>query len=182
MKWLSAAFLVLAVACRTAAPVPGMPVNFGVVEEGKIYRGAQPAAADLESLHRLGIRTVLKLNTGADEERTQASRLGIRLIEVPLIARRVGTSRACAEVERAYAAMVDPANWPVYVHCEHGRDRTGFLIGLYRERALGWSFAQVRHELSKYGHDRRMHLVLPAISRSLADGYRVCAVRLAESL
>lgn len=153
-----------------------MPRNFGVVEEGKIYRGAQPSAEDLQALRRIGIRTILKLNTNElNAERAEATLLGMRVIDVPLSARSAGTSKSCADVERAYAVMVDPANWPVYVHCEHGRDRTGFLIGLYRERAEGWDFDQVSRELTQYGHDGPMRLVFPSISRALADRNAACS-------
>ena len=171
----AAVVLLLATACRTAAPVAGMPQNFGVVDEGKIYRGAQPSASEIEALRRRGIRTIVKLSAkDVDMERIATSRLGIRIVEVPLHARTVGTSKACAGVERAYAAMTDPANWPVYVHCDHGRDRTGFLVGLYRERAEEWTFEQVSDELSRYGHGTPMRIVLPNISNSLADRYRAC--------
>jgi protein tyrosine/serine phosphatase len=168
--------LLIAAGCRTAAPVAGMPQNFGVVEEGKIYRGAQPSASDMEALQRRGVRTVVKVSVrDIDMERAAANRLGMKLVEVPLHARTVGTSKACADVDRAYAAITDPANWPVYVHCDHGRDRTGFLVGLYRERAEGWTFEQVSDELSRYGHGTPMRIVLPNISNSLADRYRACA-------
>ena len=179
MRWRSAiAVVVLLSACATATapPVKGLPVNFGVVEEGKLYRGAQPTADEIENLYRRGVKTIVKLNEAdLDMERTAAGELGIRLIEIPLNARTVGTSKACADVERAYNAMTDPLNWPVYVHCDHGRDRTGFLVGLYRERVQAWTFASVSDELAKYGHDSKMRLLFPAISRSLADHDHACA-------
>ncbi|MGZ5493650.1 MAG: fused DSP-PTPase phosphatase/NAD kinase-like protein [Thermoanaerobaculia bacterium] len=168
--------LLIAAACRTAAPVAGMPHNFGVVEDGKIYRGGQPSASGLEALKRIGVRTIVKVSAkDIDMERTATSRLGMKLVEVPLHARTVGTSKACADVSRAYTAITDPSNWPVYVHCDHGRDRTGFLAGLYRERAEGWKFEQVSDELTKYGHGTAMRIVLPNISNALADGDRACA-------
>lgn len=168
-------FLLSACATATAPPVRGLPRNFGVVAEGKLYRGSQPDAGEIENLHRRGVRTIVKLNVaGLDMERSATGELGIRLIEIPLHARTVGTSRSCAEVERAYQAMTDPLNWPVYVHCDHGRDRTGFLVGLYRERVEGWAFPQVSDELARYGHDSRMRLLFPAISRSLADHFHAC--------
>jgi len=107
-------------------------------------------------------------------ERSATGEFGIRLFEIPLNARTVGTSKSCADVERAYQAISDPMNWPVYVHCDHGRDRTGFLAGLYRERVQGWTFAQVSEELARYGHDARMRFVFPSISRSLADHDHAC--------
>jgi tyrosine-protein phosphatase SIW14 len=179
VRWRNAGaalLLFLAAACRTAAPVAGMPQNFGVVEEGKIYRGAQPTASDIEALQRRGVRTIVKVSAQeVDMERSTTGRLGVKLVEVPLHARTVGTAKACADVDRAYAAITDPANWPVYIHCDHGRDRTGFLVGLYQERAEGWSFEQVSEELSRYGHGTPMRIVLPNISNSLAEGYRACA-------
>jgi protein tyrosine/serine phosphatase len=177
-RWRSGIAIVVflsSCATATAPPVKGLPTNFGVVEEGKLYRGAQPTADEIENLYRRGVKTIVKLNEGDLEmERSATSELGIRLIEIPLNARTVGTSKSCAEVERAYQAITDPLNWPVYVHCEHGRDRTGFLVGLYRERVEGWTFASVSEELARSGHDRKMRLVFPAISRSLADHDHAC--------
>src|SRR5207253_3504357 len=172
---LAFALFVLA-ACRSASGPDGLPANFGVVEEGKIDRGAQPSAASVEALARRGIRTILKLNGSAStEEESAAARLGIRVVHVDLDARTVGAPSSCAAVERAYAAMTDPRNWPVYVHCTHGRDRTGFLIGLYRERAERWPYPQVERELAAYGHDRMWRALLPNISHSLAAGVPACA-------
>ncbi|HWS73378.1 MAG TPA: tyrosine-protein phosphatase, partial [Thermoanaerobaculia bacterium] len=133
--------LILLAACRTASGPDGLPPNFGIVEEGKIYRGAQPTAASIEALARRGIRTIVKLNgASVAEEESAAARLGIRMLTVDLDARTVGTASSCGDVERAYEAMTDPRNWPVYIHCTHGRDRTGFLVGLYRERAEQWPY------------------------------------------
>ena len=179
MQWRSAiAFTIVLSGCATATapPVKGLPVNFGIVEEGKLFRGAQPTADEIENLYRRGVKTIVKLNVADVEmERSATGEFGIRLFEIPLNARTVGTSKSCADVERAYQAISDPMNWPVYVHCDYGRDRTGFLVGLYRERLEGWTFPQVRDELARYGHDNKMRLVFPAISRSLADHYHPCS-------
>ena len=173
----AAVFLALALilGCRSAAPVAGMPHNFGVVEEGRIYRGAQPSSADLEALQRRGVRTILKVNSDdLQSERATAARLGMQLVYVPLSARTVGRQSSCADVQRAYAVLTDPAAWPVYVHCTHGRDRTGFLVGLFREREERWDWPRVSDELTRYGHDSAMRLVFPNISRSLEAGVPAC--------
>ncbi|HEY8713454.1 MAG TPA: hypothetical protein VIM68_11325, partial [Thermoanaerobaculia bacterium] len=104
-----------ACATATAPPVKGLPRNFGVVEEGKLYRGAQPTADEIENLFRRGVKTIVKLNRADLEmERSATGELGIRLIEIPLNAWTVGTSKSCADVERAYDSMADPLNFPVY--------------------------------------------------------------------
>ena len=114
VRWRSAFAVVAflsACATGTAPPVPRLPTNFGVVEEGKLYRGAQPTAGEIESLYRRGVKTIVKLNErDRDMERTATSALGVRLIEVPLNARTVGTSKSCADVARAYQAISDPLN------------------------------------------------------------------------
>lgn len=172
---IAISLLLSACATATAPPVKGLPRNFGVVEEGKLYRGSQPTADEIENLYRRGVKTIVKLNgTDLEMERSATGEFGIRLMEIPLNALTVGTSKSCADVERAYEAITDPMNWPVYVHCDHGRDRTGFLVGLYRERVQGWTFPQVSDELARYGHDSRMRLLFPSISRSLADHYHEC--------
>jgi len=170
--------LALLAACRSAAPLPGLPANFGVVEEGKIYRGAQPGEAELGQMRdRFGVRTIVKLNASElDAERLAAARLGMRLIYVPLGATSVGRPGSCPDVERAYAAVHDPANWPLYVHCTHGRDRTGFLVGLFRERDEQWDWRRVRQELAHYGHAGVIRLLLPNISGALRSGH-ACASR-----
>jgi tyrosine-protein phosphatase SIW14 len=166
-------FLLTVAACRSATPLPGLPINFGVVEEGKIYRGAQPAPGDLAQLQkRFGIRTILKLNPADLEgEGAEAAALRLHLIYIPLGASSVGRPRSCPGVERAYAALRDPTNWPVYVHCTHGRDRTGFLVGLFREREERWDFARVREELARYGHTGLIRLALPNITAALRSGH-----------
>ncbi len=179
MRSRSALFvLLLAASCATATapPIIGLPKNFGVVEEGKVFRGSQPTAGEIEMLKHNGVKTIVKLNTADLEmERSKTGELGIRLMEIPLNARTVGTSKSCEQVERASQAIIDPINWPVYVHCDHGRDRTGFLIGLYRERVQGWTFDAVSEELARYGHDSKMRLVFPNITKALADHYQACA-------
>lgn len=176
-RFLAPLLLLLSLAaCRTARTPDGLPANFGVVEEGRIYRGAQPDAENLRVLREKGIRTIVKLNRGDDfGELEEAARLGLRIVHVPLNSLTVGKPGSCQSVERAHAAMTDPSNWPVYVHCTHGRDRTGFLVGLFRERDEGWSVPQVLRELKAYGHAGLYRLLMPNISRSLEKG-QVCAV------
>jgi protein-tyrosine phosphatase len=37
------------------------------------------------------------------------------------------------------SAALDPANQPVFVHCEKGEDRTGALVAIYRIVKQGWT-------------------------------------------
>lgn len=44
-----------------------------------------------------------------------------------------------------------PARQPVLVHCQHGSDRTGTMVAIYRIAYEGWSKAQATDEMVKGG-------------------------------
>lgn len=94
---------------------PDRPKNFAVVEPasisgGGIYRGARPAPDDIATLHRdLQIRTVVSLSRGdRSAVRDAARRTEVRLIEIPLDPRKLGTQDEVtrAAVETAYARLL----------------------------------------------------------------------------
>ena len=39
---------------------------------------------------------------------------------------------------------------PVFVHCAHGSDRTGCMVGIWRVTRDGWSFDDTYKEMRKY--------------------------------
>ncbi|MGZ3721881.1 MAG: phosphatase domain-containing putative toxin [Bdellovibrionales bacterium] len=41
---------------------------------------------------------------------------------------------------------------PLYIHCEHGKDRTGLIVALYRIRYEGWSTDLAYKEWQDLGH------------------------------
>jgi hypothetical protein len=149
----------------------GRPMNFAMVDAG-MYRGGQPSATEVAVLRRdLGIKTIIRLNRGsAVEDRTAARLAGIHLVEIPIDPKKLGTPDGPTReaVERAYAAFVDPSNAPVYLHCDRGRDRAGFIVGLYRARKQRWPYERIRSEMARYGHGTIMQRYLPAITAELA--------------
>ncbi|HEX2122423.1 MAG TPA: VanZ family protein [Thermoanaerobaculia bacterium] len=148
------------------------PMNFSAVDRA-VYRGGRPSASQIAALRRdLHVRTIIRLNRGdATADRAAARLAGIRLIEIPIDPKKLGTSdvETRGAVERAFAALSEPRNRPVYIHCDHGRDRTGFLIALYRARRQGWSLDAISRELDRHGHGFLMRRYLPNITRQLAQ-------------
>ncbi len=146
----------------TATATPGseqgnsnLPANFGVVRRSSIYRGAQPQATgrpnQYDTLRKdFGVQTILKLNSDRlPEERAECLRLGIRLVVLPFDAKRIGEPNTWREVCLAEKELANRANWPVYVHCQAGQDRTGYIVGRFRQLQDGWKtdcvLAEVRH-------------------------------------
>lgn len=127
--------------------------NFHQVNEN-LYRGAQPEKGWIEKLKGLKIKTVINLR-GEDEktsaEEAEARAAGLNYFSVPL----PGLSRPKDEqVEKVLALINDPQNWPVFVHCHHGEDRTGTIIAVYRISHDGWTYEQAQKEAKKYGMSR----------------------------
>ena len=54
------------------------------------------------------------------------------------------------QLQPIMAAILDPANQPVLIHCEHGRSRTGVIIAAYRILAQGWTYEQALGEAARF--------------------------------
>jgi protein tyrosine phosphatase (PTP) superfamily phosphohydrolase (DUF442 family) len=131
--------------------------RFAKVNEG-IYRGAMPTDGQWKELRKLGIRTDVSL-LGAGpasqrqvvaEEREAAEAAGMKFVNVVVPYAAPGK----AVIDKFLDVVQDPANQPVYVHCKHGRDRTGTMIALYRIAVDGISGKQALHEMERFGFDR----------------------------
>jgi protein tyrosine/serine phosphatase len=124
--------------------------NFHKVNE-HLYRGAQPLSGGMRLLAAQGIRTIVNLR-GEDEgtraEEQDARAAGLRYFNVPM----QGLSRPTDEqVERVLSIINDSQNWPVFVHCNHGKDRTGTIIACYRISHDGWTSEKAKAEAKHYG-------------------------------
>ncbi len=52
----------------------------------------------------------------------------------------------------------------VFVHCRLGDDRTGMMIAAYRMVEEGWTAAEARKEMEKFGFASWHHLICPGLS------------------
>lgn len=125
--------------------LPGLE-NVGRVAPG-ILRGAQPRPEGYKTLKAMGIRTVISLRSRHGESRAVEA-AGMRSIGLPMNALADVDAEA---VREAVALMTDPANLPVFVHCAHGRDRTGVVVAVYRMDVDGWKRADAEEEMQAFG-------------------------------
>ncbi|HEU0265323.1 MAG TPA: tyrosine-protein phosphatase [Geobacterales bacterium] len=133
---------------RISEHVVGLPglSNVGRVAPG-IYRGAQPDQAGYATLKAMGIKTVINLRY-AHTERQAVESAGMRSIEIPI---NMFADPDPATFSRIVALMVDPANQPVFLHCAHGKDRTGTAVSVYRMTIDGWTPAEAEAEMQDFG-------------------------------
>jgi uncharacterized protein (TIGR01244 family) len=124
--------------------------NFHQVNEN-LYRGAQPRQDGLKKLSELGIKTVINLRGASEDTRKQqaeAEASGMRYFNIPMS----GLGRPSDEqVERALAIIDARENWPVFVHCQRGADRTGVIIAAYRISHERWTDEQAITEAKRFG-------------------------------
>ena len=150
--WISSTtlFLNLFLSLSFANAYSSIP-NFQQVSAG-VFRGGRPETGDVAALKRnYGIRTIINLENKdyviRDEEQ-DANRFGIEFFSFEM-----GTEirPRDSDVNAILEILKDPRQAPVFVHCHHGQDRTGLIIGLYRVEVQGWSPAQAYQEMLKIG-------------------------------
>jgi tyrosine-protein phosphatase SIW14 len=153
--WTTAAFLVVSLMIPAAARSGQVDLtkakvqidNFGRVSPA-YYRGAQPKSGDFGDLAALGIHTVIDLTKDGDtKEPSVVQSLGMKFYRIPMTTRETPS----AETIALFLGLVnDPANQPVYVHCQGGRHRTGLMTALYRMTHEGWSGDKAFAEMKQY--------------------------------
>ena len=146
---LSALFFSGCILFQRGAPVSENIKNFGRVNDA-LLRGAQPDEAGLAGLQRLGVRTVINLRQFSDvwsDEESRAGAHGLAYVSVPLRALSAPTDTQVIQV----LALIASSAAPVFIHCEHGADRTGTIIACYRQQHDGWSVERAFIEAKTYG-------------------------------
>jgi len=157
-----------------AAPIdlPGVP-NARKVSDG-LYRGAQPNEAGFDSLHQLGVRTVINLR-GNDSNLDRFEQGQFTYHRIPMD----GFDPKTEQVVEFLRIAGDADAQPVFVHCQHGADRTGVLIAMHRVVIDGWTREQAIAEMTRGGtqfHSLYGNLIdfvrnadIAAIQRDLAN-------------
>jgi protein tyrosine/serine phosphatase len=126
--------------------------NFGNVNAA-LYRGAQPDEAAISSLKRLGIKAIINLRMADDvwkAEAATAMAYGIVYTNVPLR----GVGRPADRQVKTILTLIETLPPPVFVHCEHGCDRTGTIIACYRLQHDKWSTDSALQEARDFGLSR----------------------------
>lgn len=159
----------LSLAGLQAASLPQLPGvhNFHQVNE-HVYRGAQPTDEGFAGLAKIGVRTIVDLR-GEKSEGRVVEQNGMHYVRM-----RWSGFKAPAESQIAavLALLNDKSDWPVFVHCKRGADRTGTAIACYRVEHDHWTNEQALAEAKSYGMSSMevamqhfiMHFSAPALA------------------
>lgn len=116
-----------------------------------LYRGQQPSDKGFEMLKEKGIKTVVYLHfskSQAAHEKKVVEGLGMNFVHIPM---SWLTPPKESQIKQWLAVTGDTNQGPVFVHCQHGRDRTGTMVGIYRIAYEGWTFDQAYAEMKEMG-------------------------------
>ncbi|WP_432635880.1 fused DSP-PTPase phosphatase/NAD kinase-like protein [Candidatus Avelusimicrobium sp.] len=110
---------------------PGLPNAYQV--SPWLYRGGQPTRQGYEELVKMGIKTVINLRVTPQDKKLIAG-LPLTVYQVPINPVMLNTDG----VDEVLKLLSDPANYPIYIHCRYGSDRTGTMVALYRMAVEDW--------------------------------------------
>ena len=113
---------------------------------GQLYRGAQPTAEGFRQLEKMGIKTVVNLRSfHSDRKRLRGTGLAYESIDMK------AWHAENEDIIEFLKIVTDPARQPVFVHCQHGADRTGTVCAVYRIVVQGWDKEDAIREMQDGG-------------------------------
>jgi protein tyrosine/serine phosphatase len=113
-----------------------------------LLRGAQPDATGFKTLEEMGVKTVVNLRFFHDDGdiKVKDSKLDFKRIHFTPI------YPEDADMVKFLKIVNDPSKHPVFVHCQHGSDRTGTMCALYRIAIQGWTKEDAIKEMREGGY------------------------------
>ncbi len=164
----------------TIEPIPNFRAITAADGKVSVYRGANPIELNQEEgiakLSFLGIAVDIDLQGGdlshdlaglwdsfsekgeqpamIAKEKEMSEKNGFRFVNLPLNSHAPITAKEDELIHAALELMkAATPEHPVYIHCEHGVDRTGLLAALYRVKVQGWTPEDAKKEWDAYGHN-----------------------------
>jgi tyrosine-protein phosphatase SIW14 len=111
-----------------------------------LYRGAQPSALGMRQLKAMGIKTVVNLRS-FNSDRDKLGKTGLAYEHIYMKAWHPERE----DIIRFLQITTDTNRTPVFVHCQHGADRTGLMCAVYRVAVCGWTKDEAIQEMTQGG-------------------------------
>jgi protein tyrosine/serine phosphatase len=118
-----------------------------------LYRGGEPTKAGLLKLKEMGIATIIDLRGSPEQvynEEREAKALGMKTVNLPMSSKAPTNKQVKTFLSQVESAAAASSSGPVFVHCAHGSDRTGCMVGIWRVTHEGWNYDKAYQEMRRY--------------------------------
>ena len=132
------------VAWAQAITLEGLPNLHKVTPS--LYRGAQPLEPGFTQLKNLGVKTVISLRA-FHSDRELIAKTGLNYEEILFKTWHPEEE----DIVHFLQIVGNTNNTPVFLHCQHGADRTGTMCAIYRMVICGWDKAEAIREMTEGG-------------------------------
>lgn len=154
---------------QSQPPTPdgtGRPTNFQTIAPG-LYRSSFPLWTHFENLADLGLKTIITF-VPQDLELQYSNFIstnGIIHHHIPILANKDPEKYTEAEVvHQVLGLMLDPSNYPMLIHCNKGKHRTGCMTACFR-KVCGWTDEAALGEYVRYSTPKDRELDKAFIKR-----------------
>jgi tyrosine-protein phosphatase SIW14 len=134
------------------------PINFGMISPG-VYRSGFPGKKNFGFMQKIGIKTIVYLCPEtyiqknmefANEHNITIKQFGIEGNKEPFVHIPIEA------IQKAVSELLDTRNYPILIHCNKGKHRTGVLVGCFR-KVQNWSMTSIFDEYRTFaGKKERM--------------------------
>ncbi len=139
--------------------IKGVP-NFAKVSEA-LWRGSQPTLEGFHNLEAAGAKTIVNLKYSEDDL-PMLSGTKLKYLWLPELPGFPDEHDLVIFLK----IVENPDNWPVFVHCEYGRDRAGYIVAAYRIIVQDWTVDDAIHEMFDF-HFNTIFFENPIFLRAL---------------
>jgi protein tyrosine/serine phosphatase len=151
-------------AALTASAADDLP-NFHEVN-ASILRSGRPTEKGLTDLrNQRGLKTIINLEDSSSNVKKEAGwarKLGIDYLSYPTASFSRPNDAKVAEILNI---LNDQTRYPILIHCQHGQDRTGLMIGLHRVFTDQWTPKTAYQEMLDLG----FHTILFSLDQYFKD-------------
>lgn len=136
-----------------------------------LYRGGAPTLEGLQHLKAKGISVDIDLRGGdkSKQEAQWAKQAGLKYINLPMSSEPPTKQQVDTFLKTVKRAEADPKKGSVFVHCAHGSDRAGCMVGIWRVTQDGWNYPQAYSEMRHYWFTPKFTKLSGAVERYAHD-------------
>jgi protein tyrosine phosphatase (PTP) superfamily phosphohydrolase (DUF442 family) len=122
-----------------------------VAVDSHLSRGPRPCQSEISSI-KAQFATVISLEGLSEDEKEAKELVPVDLLSHPISFGEIYFTGISQEALQMILDSINSAGSPVFLHCEHGEDRTGLIVAAYRVIMCGWKKDAAMTEALHFGY------------------------------